>query len=156
MSDESIYDSKRLALPDEAWNFRRGDGLEKALLMADMLHHTDHGKEIIIETGKKVILRYEGRNYTFISRKGFNKLIRIAGDDYSVEERTDQNKRLPENNIRNHLLPCPAVDLFLQCSAKHHQFIPHNRRTEVYIEYLVFDIDLGCPRADCLADGFIP
>jgi hypothetical protein len=89
MSDESIYDSKRLALPDEAWNFRRGDGLEKALLMADMLHNTDHGKEIIIDTGKKVILRYEGRSYTFISRKGFNKLIRIAGDDYSVEERTE-------------------------------------------------------------------
>ena len=32
MPDESIYDGKRLALPDEVWNFRRGDGIEKALL----------------------------------------------------------------------------------------------------------------------------
>jgi hypothetical protein len=87
MTDESIYDSKRLALPDEVWNFRRGDGIEKALLMADMLHHNHPGQEIIIETGKKVILRYAGRNYTFMSRKGFNKLIRIAGDDYTVEEK---------------------------------------------------------------------
>jgi len=31
MSEESIYDGKRLALPDEVWNFRHGDGIEKAL-----------------------------------------------------------------------------------------------------------------------------
>jgi hypothetical protein len=89
MTDESIYDSKRLALPDEVWNFRKGDGIEKALLMADMLHQIYPGSEILIETGKKVVLRHEGRNYTFISRKGFNKLIRIAGNEYSIEEKTE-------------------------------------------------------------------
>jgi hypothetical protein len=37
---ESIYDDPgRLAQPDEVWNFGRGDGLEKALLLADILHH---------------------------------------------------------------------------------------------------------------------
>ncbi len=35
---ESIYDGNRLALPDEVWNFRRGDGIEKAFLLADFLH----------------------------------------------------------------------------------------------------------------------
>jgi hypothetical protein len=36
--DESIYDGPvRLAQPDEVWNFRRGDGLEKALTLAAIL-----------------------------------------------------------------------------------------------------------------------
>lgn len=34
-ANESIYDSKtRLAQPDEVWNFKRGDGLEKAIALA--------------------------------------------------------------------------------------------------------------------------
>ncbi len=28
--ESSIYDGQRLALPDEVWNFERGDGIEKA------------------------------------------------------------------------------------------------------------------------------
>ena len=32
MPNESIYEENRLALPDEVWNFQRGDGIEKALL----------------------------------------------------------------------------------------------------------------------------
>ncbi len=40
MPDASIYDGDgRLAQPDEVWNFGRGDGLEKALLLACVLHH---------------------------------------------------------------------------------------------------------------------
>ena len=36
--DESIYDGEtRVAQPDEVWNFRRGDGLEKALLVANVM-----------------------------------------------------------------------------------------------------------------------
>ncbi len=39
MPDTSIYDEPgRLAQPDEVWNFGRGDGLEKALLLANVLH----------------------------------------------------------------------------------------------------------------------
>ena len=39
-SDESIYDgSTRLAQPDEVWNFKHGDGLEKAILVASVLHN---------------------------------------------------------------------------------------------------------------------
>lgn len=37
--DESIYDGPvRLAQPDEVWNFKRGDGLEKALVVAAVLN----------------------------------------------------------------------------------------------------------------------
>jgi hypothetical protein len=31
MPDNSIYDSNRLAQPDEVWNFGRGDGIEKSI-----------------------------------------------------------------------------------------------------------------------------
>jgi len=38
MPDESIYDeSGRLAQPDEVWNYGRGDGAEKAILLANIL-----------------------------------------------------------------------------------------------------------------------
>ena len=39
----------RLALPDEVWNFRRGDGIEKALLLADYLIHNDSISHVKIE-----------------------------------------------------------------------------------------------------------
>lgn len=39
MPDESVYDGDgRLAQPDEVWNYGRGDGLEKALLLANILY----------------------------------------------------------------------------------------------------------------------
>jgi hypothetical protein len=38
LADESIYDGPgRLAQPDEVWNYGRGDGAEKALLLANIL-----------------------------------------------------------------------------------------------------------------------
>ncbi len=37
LPNESIYEGPRLATPDEVVNFGRGDGLEKALVMADLL-----------------------------------------------------------------------------------------------------------------------
>ena len=36
LPNESIYDGARLAQPDEVWNYRRGDGLERALLLANI------------------------------------------------------------------------------------------------------------------------
>ena len=48
MENESIYDgTSRLAQPDEAWNFGRGDGLEKCLLAANVLG----GDEISVQNG---------------------------------------------------------------------------------------------------------
>lgn len=38
MPDQSIYDEPgRLSQPDEVWNYRRGDGVEKAVLLANIL-----------------------------------------------------------------------------------------------------------------------
>lgn len=87
MPDDSIYDGKRLALPDEVWNFGTGDGIEKALLMADLLHYKDNKTTISIGIyGKKVVLSSDGKSYHFISRKGFNKTIVVSGNEYSIRE----------------------------------------------------------------------
>ena len=37
LPNSSVYDSKRVALPDEVWNFGRGDGIEKAICLANFL-----------------------------------------------------------------------------------------------------------------------
>ena len=50
-----------LALPDEVWNFRRGDGIEKALLLADFLIDNDNTSDVSIEIeNKKVHLNHKG------------------------------------------------------------------------------------------------
>ncbi|TAN37664.1 MAG: hypothetical protein EPN23_03885 [Verrucomicrobia bacterium] len=36
LPNESIYDGTRVAQPDEVWNYRRGDGLERALTLANI------------------------------------------------------------------------------------------------------------------------
>ncbi len=53
--DESIYDGKRLAFPDEVWNFRRGDGIEKALLLADFIRFKDDASNICIKVDKRKV-----------------------------------------------------------------------------------------------------
>ena len=78
LSGESVYEGKRLAQPDEVWNFRHGDGIEKALLMASWIRHTDKDSEMILDiSGNDVVLSYSGKNYTFRSTKGLSKRVII-------------------------------------------------------------------------------
>ena len=82
----SIYDDNRLAQPDEVWNFQRGDGVEKALLMADFIIHNDKRDSVKIEIeNKKVILHYKGKIYHLHSSKSFNKSIQISGNRYTIK-----------------------------------------------------------------------
>ncbi len=87
LPDESIYDGRRLALPDEVWNFKRGDGIEKALLLADFIVHKDSGSTVLIEiAGKNVKLRYNDEDFLFTSSKMFTKSILISGSDYTIRD----------------------------------------------------------------------
>ncbi len=83
--DESIYDGQRLALPDEVWNFRRGDGVEKALLLADFIHQRSESLPLSVEIDKhKVTLKADGSTFTFRSDKNFRKNIVIRGKEYTI------------------------------------------------------------------------
>jgi hypothetical protein len=81
MTDESIYDGQRLAQPDEVWNFRRGDGIEKALLLADYVMQKDAKTDIVIVIEENnVRLTSRGYEYRFKSDKSFNKVIEIRSN----------------------------------------------------------------------------
>ncbi len=66
MPDASIYDEPgRLAQPDEVWNFASGDGLEKAILLANILSsrfsqdavtvHCSSQKAVVVVNGQEVV-----------------------------------------------------------------------------------------------------
>jgi len=58
LPDDSIYDEPgRLAQPDEVWNYGRGDGVEKALLLANVLRARHPGSPLrIVAAPDKAVL----------------------------------------------------------------------------------------------------
>ncbi|MBN1981027.1 MAG: hypothetical protein JW795_05825, partial [Chitinivibrionales bacterium] len=71
MEDQSIYDSTRLAQPDEVWNFNRGDGFEKALCFMNILKHRNKESEIIFDADmpRIIIKEKNGPEYEFKTNK---------------------------------------------------------------------------------------
>ena len=71
MASESIYaDDYRLAQPDEVWNYQRGDGLEKAILLANIIRNRGEAGEITIElTGGIATLKTSDNEFSFESNK---------------------------------------------------------------------------------------
>ncbi len=72
MPGESIYDEEaRLAQPDEVWNYGRGDGVEKAILIANILHERrpDAHLELRVEP-QSARLTLDGDVLEFASTKG--------------------------------------------------------------------------------------
>ncbi len=82
MNNNSIYGGKRLAQPDEIVNYRTGDGLEKAFVLANVMTKKENLQDIeIIVTGSGVTIKSRNE-YSFLSDKGLKKKIHIsrAGD----------------------------------------------------------------------------
>ena len=77
MPDESIYDEAgRLAQPDEVWNYGRGDGAEKALLLATILRDRAADEDMTIEVSPTAaILKAGSREYAFASQKGLKPKV---------------------------------------------------------------------------------
>jgi hypothetical protein len=71
LPNESIYDeSSRLAQPDEVWNYGRGDGVEKAVLLANILRNRMSAEKIAVEVAPdKAICKAGGKDYGFVSSK---------------------------------------------------------------------------------------
>jgi len=76
LSDESIYDGTRVAQPDEVWNYKRGDGLERLLCLANVwkARHPDAHLSLIIEPSSAT-LHGAGVARTLPSRKGLTGRI---------------------------------------------------------------------------------
>ena len=73
MADESIYDSTRAAQPDEVWNAHRGDGFEKAVVLAAILHARKPDLPFDLRAaGETATLAFDGKDYAFSTRKGLD------------------------------------------------------------------------------------
>jgi hypothetical protein len=66
--NESIYDSNRLALPDEVVNYRRGDGIEKAVTMVNVAR-ARHIKITREQHPGQIILKVPGNKFVFHTSK---------------------------------------------------------------------------------------
>lgn len=86
MPDISIYDENRLALPDEIWNFRRGDGIEKALLMADFILQNNSKETLSVEINNKaVVLTIKQKHFDFSSNKSLKKHLVLSYKNYIIK-----------------------------------------------------------------------
>ncbi|HKL20709.1 MAG TPA: hypothetical protein VJ904_02820 [Tichowtungia sp.] len=75
---ESIYDGPRLAQPDEVWNFKTGDGLEKAILLANVWKHHHPNDEIrLIVQPDHVKLSLGEKTVDFTSAKGLTAELEL-------------------------------------------------------------------------------
>jgi hypothetical protein len=72
MPDESIYDEPgRLSQPDEVWNYGRGDGVEKAMLLANIFRARHPDRELTLVSGPgRALVKAGGEEYVFPSAKG--------------------------------------------------------------------------------------
>jgi hypothetical protein len=76
LPNESVYSDVRLAQPDEVWNFKRGDGIEKALLLANVILNKNFNGSLNLNIeSNKVILNANNIKYEFVTNKKltFNK-----------------------------------------------------------------------------------
>ncbi len=79
MSNESIYEGNRLAQPDEVANYMTGDGIEKAITMANILcaENPELTVNLTIDN-KEAILSAESKKYFFVSSKNFQKNLKLG------------------------------------------------------------------------------
>ena len=77
MPNISIYDGKRLAQPDELANYKTGDGLEKAFLLANIIHQKNPQQDIKITVDNNDVLVAGEHKYRFSSTKGLQKQLHI-------------------------------------------------------------------------------
>ncbi len=85
MENASIYDGRRLAQPDEVANYKTGDGLEKAFLLANIIRERNPEQDIEIVSDKNEVILKGPQQYRFVSTKGLKKQVRIsAAGDFSI------------------------------------------------------------------------
>lgn len=80
MPTVSIYDSTRLAQPDEVANYATGDGVEKAFTLAAIVaRRTGWQEPMTLDVlPDKAVLHVHGQRYEFASEKRLSAQIRIA------------------------------------------------------------------------------
>jgi len=85
LDNSSIYDGTRLAQPDEVANYKTGDGIEKAFLLAGVMCSRQKPCDVkIIADGNEVIVIAQDK-WRFASKKGLVREVAISpGGEISV------------------------------------------------------------------------
>ena len=78
MDNDSIYDGKRLAQPDEVANFATGDGIEKAILLANVIKAKNPLSPVEIDIDNENVLLKAQNQYRFTSSKAIKKTLVIG------------------------------------------------------------------------------
>ncbi len=78
MEGASIYDGNRLAQPDEVANYGRGDGLEKAILLANVMRHRDPGQDLTLTVGDARVQLRGTQEFEFTTGKHLQGQVAIA------------------------------------------------------------------------------
>jgi hypothetical protein len=87
MNNNSIYDGKRLAQPDEVANYKTADGLEKAFLLANVIRQRNPAQNIEIVSDKSTVVLKGPDQYRFVSAKGLQKQVSISADgDITIKD----------------------------------------------------------------------
>jgi hypothetical protein len=84
LADNSIYDGNRLAQPDEVANYRTGDGIEKAFVLANIIRRRQPQQDIEVTIRDGDVVVRGGGEYRFTSSKGLAREIRISGTDGNI------------------------------------------------------------------------
>ena len=83
MDNQSIYDSQRLAHPDEVINYMRGDGVEKAITLANIILARDFSAKLLLTIDTDYVrLDYDGHSFEFSSTKDFRKQLALSKNSY--------------------------------------------------------------------------
>ncbi len=78
IENESIYDGSRLAQPDEVVNYNRGDGLEKAFVLANVIKKREPEQKLkLIVDNSRVVLQQDDVGYSFDSQKGLKNELSL-------------------------------------------------------------------------------
>lgn len=86
MENSSIYGDSRLAHPDEVANYYRGDGLEKALTLANIILKRNPSQKVNIVADNEMVVLVADDEYEFISSKQYRKKIEIDSYNYEVTD----------------------------------------------------------------------
>jgi hypothetical protein len=78
MKNVSIYNGRRLAQPDEVANYKTGNGLEKAFLLANVIRQRSPEQDIEIAVDNNDVVLKGKNQYRFVSDKSFERQIRIS------------------------------------------------------------------------------
>jgi len=87
LENASIYEGNRLAQPDEVANYSRGDGLEKAFVLANILYHGDPRRELTLAVDGGQVTLEGSRRFEFVSAKRLRGKLTFSPDGHIAATR---------------------------------------------------------------------